>query len=100
MITKPTVLVLGAGTSIPYGYPSGVGLVKDIIQHISNTDWRELFSAYGVSVSEMESLKSELYLSQKLSIDAFLEYRPEFLRIRKIFHRLITIVEGRPKYFK
>jgi hypothetical protein len=83
MITKPTVLVLGAGTSIPYGYPSGVGLVKDIIQHISNTDWRELFSAYGVSVSEMESLKSELYLSQKLSIDAFLEYRPEFLKSGK-----------------
>ena len=23
MITKPTVLVLGAGASIPYGYPSG-----------------------------------------------------------------------------
>jgi hypothetical protein len=53
MITVPTVLVLGAGVSIPYGYPSGAGLVKDIFQGISNTDWKEIYNAYGVTDSEM-----------------------------------------------
>jgi hypothetical protein len=84
MITKATVLVLGAGVSIPYGYPSGGGLVQDIFQGISNTDWRELYKAFDVTDNEMYALRSELHLSQKPSIDAFLEHRPEFLRAGKL----------------
>jgi hypothetical protein len=96
MITKPTVLVLGAGASIPYGYPSGAGLVKNIFQSITNTDWREIYNAYDVSDSEMSALKSELYLSQKLSIDAFLEHRPEFLRAGKIAIALSLLSNENP----
>ncbi len=33
MITTPTVFVLGAGVSMPYGFPSG----RQLIEQISNT---------------------------------------------------------------
>ena len=36
MFTKKTLFILGAGASIPYGYPSGIQLVKDIINIIKN----------------------------------------------------------------
>ncbi len=32
MITRPTVLVLGAGASLPSGYPLGEGLVRGIVE--------------------------------------------------------------------
>jgi hypothetical protein len=96
VITKPTVLVLGAGTSIPYGYPSGAGLVKDIFQGISNTDWKEIYNAYGVTDPEMNSLKSELHLSQKPSIDAFLEHRPEFIKAGKVAMALSLLSNENP----
>ena len=38
MITKPTVLVLGAGASLPYSYPSGGDLVKDIVSKVDSRD--------------------------------------------------------------
>ena len=31
MITEPTVLVLGAGASMPYHFPSGLGLTQELI---------------------------------------------------------------------
>ena len=33
MFTVPTVLVLGAGASVPYGYPTGDELIDIIIEH-------------------------------------------------------------------
>lgn len=38
MITDPIVMVLGAGASIPYGFPSGTGLADDIIEECSRSD--------------------------------------------------------------
>lgn len=99
MITKPTVLVLGAGASIPYGYPSGAGLVKDIVLSISNTNWREIYDACGVTDSEMYSLRSELHLSQKPSIDTFLEHRPEFLKAGKVAIALSLLSNENPDTF-
>lgn len=34
MDNKKKLFILGAGASIPYGYPSGLNLIKDIIHHI------------------------------------------------------------------
>ena len=84
MITNPAVIVLGAGASIPYGYPSGAGLVKDVVQKIGNMDWIAIIDAFGLHRSELNVLRSELLLSQKPSIDAFLEQRPEFLDAGKV----------------
>ena len=96
MITKPTVLVLGAGASIPYGYPSGAGLVKDIFTHITKNSWREMYNRCGLDSKEMDALKSELYLSQKPSIDAFLEHRPEFMKAGKIAIALSLLSKEEP----
>lgn len=36
MFEKETVFILGAGASIPYGYPSGVELIKNIIEDMED----------------------------------------------------------------
>jgi hypothetical protein len=38
MITTPTVLVLGAGASYPYGFPTAKGLKELICEQFSSTD--------------------------------------------------------------
>ncbi len=100
MITKPTVFVLGAGVSIPYGYPSGAGLVKDIFTNITSSIWRETYSNCGLDVKEMDSLKSELNLSQMPSIDAFLEHRrDEFIKAGKAAIALSLLSKENPDTF-
>jgi len=34
MIKRPTVLILGAGASNPYGFPTGLGLSQSIIGNL------------------------------------------------------------------
>jgi hypothetical protein len=99
VITQPTVLVLGAGTSIPYGYPSGIGLVKDIFANITSNVWREVYLNCGVDHKEMDALKLELYLSQRPSIDAFLEHRNEFLKAGKTAIALSLLSREVPDIF-
>lgn len=41
MINEPTVLILGAGASIPYGYPSGLQLKEDIISYTKECHYRK-----------------------------------------------------------
>ena len=38
MFNTKTTLILGAGASIPYGYPSGAELIKKIIENIEDDD--------------------------------------------------------------
>ena len=100
MITKPTVLVLGAGASIPYGYPSGAGLLKDIFTNITSNLWRETYSNCGLDYKEMDVLNSELNLSQMPSIDAFLEHRrDEFLKAGKAAIALSLLSKENPDTF-
>ncbi len=35
MITKPTVLILGAGASAPYGFPTGPALAADVVEKLN-----------------------------------------------------------------
>ena len=86
MINKPMVLVLGAGASVDYGYPTG-GTLKELIiddnskrrQSIVNqiTEQKISMRDYNVFV---ESFK----LSGQTSIDTFLEKRSEFNDIGKL----------------
>jgi len=88
MIQTPTVLVLGAGASVPYGFPSGKKLKKRILDS-------------GPKVHEDVGERDEgrflefqrtLRHSAQPSVDAFLEHRSELMDLGKalIAHQLIA----------
>lgn len=93
MITRPTVLILGAGASSAYDFPIGNGLVSKIISNLrplsknetrGSNDWVPfLINEFGLTEQEIYDFQEYLKYS-RISIDLFLEYRPEFLRIGKL----------------
>jgi len=101
MITKPTVLILGAGASIPYGYPSGSRLVQDLYGYMGNSGWIIPLLQSGVTENEIARFRNELYLSQQPSVDAFLEQRVEYVRIGKLSIALeLLYLEDQDMLFK
>ncbi len=96
MITRPVVLVLGAGASMPYGYPVGSELRQQIIDELSNgskgahgqTDHegvglRKCLLANDFHESKLQEFAKVLTQSQTTSVDVFLERRPEFVELGK-----------------
>lgn len=81
MIRNETVFVLGAGASIPYGFPSGKNLVKEIIQN-SRDSSSVISNFFGFELRT--DFSNALEFSSAPSIDDFLEKRPEFMKIGKI----------------
>jgi hypothetical protein len=65
MIDKKTLLVLGAGSSLDYGYPSGPELVTKIVDG---------FSAYAQSLANNIGIPPELFASR----DGFIEQAQKF----------------------
>lgn len=84
MITRPTVFVLGAGASYPYGFPTGEGLVNDIITLASRTQTPDAFLYNDCTEKDVKRFAQDLADSDPPSVDAFLEHRPDFLRIGKL----------------
>ena len=87
MITKPTVLVLGAGASIPYGFPSGLGLLRIIDKKLepnSSGNFIKILKEFSISEDEIRTFRYDLINSNVPSVDAFLEHRPEFLKLGKL----------------
>jgi hypothetical protein len=89
MIEDPTVLVLGAGASMPYGFPSGRELFVIInkalaIQSTSPvTLWGRL-KDLGIEQEKIPAFRSALIFADPPSVDAFLEHREEFLEVGKL----------------
>ncbi|MEX2410009.1 MAG: hypothetical protein WD607_01335 [Candidatus Paceibacterota bacterium] len=102
------VFILGAGASIPFGFPSGNELRELIIAslsptytHVNNVYRRkktgsifesrepinykdyDLFLEAGFGIEEIEVFSTELIRSNKYSIDSFLQSRKEFINIGK-----------------
>ncbi|MFB0515706.1 MAG: hypothetical protein ACETWG_03770 [Candidatus Neomarinimicrobiota bacterium] len=86
MISKSTVLVLGAGASKPYYFPVGRELFEQVVQGIRSSDGRlsRQLQVCGRGEEEIDSFCHELERAQQPSVDAFLEHRPEFLEIGKL----------------
>lgn len=86
MITKPTVLILGAGASMSFGFPSGLGLLKDIHAKLvpSSGNWVDILKNFGITDDFIRTFRYDLVNSSQPSVDAFLERRPEFLEIGKL----------------
>ena len=85
MIKRKTVLVLGAGASAPYGFPSGQKLVDDVCAGLSkpSNQFFTQLEGYGFDGSKVIAFRDALHKSAQPSIDVFLEHRPEFLELGK-----------------
>lgn len=106
-----TIFVLGAGASIPYGFPSGAGLVNQISSALTSLcadgeSTRSLSNCLKTAGKfDLESLvefRDSLYLSRTYSIDAFLQRRKEFRELGKILIRNILLDSeyySRAKYY-
>lgn len=82
MIKVPTVLILGAGASIPFGFPSGLQLKAEICKAIREQG--EVFVDLKLSTGDenrVQDFYDNLLLSSEMSIDAFLEHNPDYSQI-------------------
>jgi hypothetical protein len=85
VITIPTVLVLGAGASCPYGFPAAKQLKNRICEVFSNRDViRRLAEGLSRSGDQFLEFREAFWRSGTSSVDAFLEGRPEFLDVGKL----------------
>jgi hypothetical protein len=85
MISKKTVIVLGAGASKPYGFPTGPELVYEICEKLrdSRGGTTRLLRDAGAKAEEIERLKDGLRRAQLYSIDEFLEHRTDLFNVGK-----------------
>ena len=111
MIKEPAVLILGAGASMDYGFPSGAELLDDLVNFVSPDGFsRDLipwetrseerlhllafantysgsdipWSNYKVSLEEVHQFREELIFAAPSSIDDFLYHRSGFEKIGKL----------------
>ena len=87
MITEPTVLILGAGASYPYGFPTAKELKGSICNAFSRPEThgcRLLGLNSSFSPDAIFEFREAFWRSGQPSIDAFLEYRRDLLPIGKL----------------
>lgn len=86
MIIKPTLFILGAGASIPYGYPSGATLRNQICEGsrgVSTELARNISTSFDFSAVDVMEFAREFQQSRIASIDSFLAKRPEYSDLGK-----------------
>ena len=93
MIQKPTVLILGAGASNPYGYPLGGDLVNIIVSLTSRSG-----GLAGILADDpgLDDFHTRLQGSDVESIDDFLESNPQFSELGKVCIAAALTVWGPP----
>ena len=91
MITNPTVFILGAGASKPYGFPIGQELFNIIVQKLGKRNWVDILNKIDVGDEDIKEFKNALIFSGKSSIDSFLETRTEFIKLGKLCIALALI---------
>lgn len=86
MIKKKTVFVLGAGASMPYGFPSGAELRNSICESaLADTPMRtDLHLECGINPQHFKNFGEAFLRSSLPSIDTFLAKRPEYGEIGKL----------------
>ena len=100
MIREPTVLVLGAGASAPYGFPSGRSLLLQICNNLAVGELnalRQHLLKFDFGEREIDAFHEQLRLSMQPSVDAFLENRPEYMEIGKAAIALSLIPYENPE---
>ena len=87
MIKKPITLVLGAGASQPYGFPTGLELMQEVLNDIKPNVRSDLFKTlrdFDISEDKIDSFYRCLFGSGLPSVDAVLEHHPTFERVGKM----------------
>src|ERR1700742_4305796 len=85
MLIKPTVLVLGAGASKPFQFPTGVELSTQLVDQLQpqQRSYESLVTGFDLPGQKIAEFREAFFYSGKNSVDAFLEHRTEFLPIGK-----------------
>jgi hypothetical protein len=98
MLKRATVLVLGAGASQPFGFPTGVQLSKLMAEHLHpGTDAFNRLMSVGYEQDGVINFRDEFFYSGKISVDSFLEHRADLLSIGKAATAAILIPFERPE---
>lgn len=87
MISTPTLFVLGAGASIPYGFPSGARLREVICRMLHGPDFNfrcDQVAPFGFEPADVKRFVKAFLYSSIQSIDAFLARRTEFSSLGKL----------------
>lgn len=87
MITTPTVLVLGAGASCPYGFPIAgelKALICEAFSHPTAKACQFLGENTEHSADKFFEFRDAFLKSGQSSVDAFLEHRPDLLDVGKL----------------
>jgi hypothetical protein len=82
MIKQETVLVLGAGASMPFGFPSGWQLVARLCHHVLTAEVG-ILDQLGFQRAHIEDFRVALLRSGCTSVDLFLEDREDFMDVGK-----------------
>ena len=100
MIPEPTVFILGAGASAPYGFPIGSGLKDKILEGLSNEVERGLYNSAGFSSAQIEQFGNILQISPYDTIDAILSFRPSIAKIGKFaITKVLSVCQKHDKLF-
>jgi hypothetical protein len=85
MITSKTCLILGAGASMPYGFPSGWDLVTGLCQSTLHEERsHKILMSNGFTQETLFEFRKALTESGCESVDMFLADRPEFMEVGKV----------------
>lgn len=83
MITRQTLLILGAGASEPFGFPTGFGLLEKVCSSLTQTYGVTPLLEFGFEKEDIEEFRKALLKSGASSVDAFLEDRDKFIHLGK-----------------
>ena len=93
MIGRPTTLILGAGASMDFDYPSGSELTRRVVQITSdpNSNAYRCLLELDFNEKQISDFSNALRMSGRLSVDVFLEHRSEFNDIGKVAMTLVLV---------
>ncbi len=102
MITKKTVLVLGAGASLAYGLPAGPELKAKVIHNLGQPGTANILGELGHCATFIRRFAKDLADSHPASIDAYLAIREDYITIGKqaIAATLIPLEEQKELFRK